>query len=147
MPARTVALTLLFAALTAGVAAAEPVRLCAPPQPRPYDFCQKGAMLDESSIDDCRARARAGKPGPPRLIVDGTSVPLSATTWTCVELPDRRARLQVANGRRTVGSWKLDPRATCASKVFRVVGPNFYGAMYTTCAKRGSPAVRAAAGT
>lgn len=143
---RVAAITLFATLAAAGLAAAEPARLCAPPQPGPFHGCHKGAMLDEGDVDTCLARVRASKPGPPQLFVDGTAVPLSAKAWTCVDLPDRRVRLSVANGAKKFTGWKLDPSAPCATKVFRVVGPNFYGAMYSTCAKAGSPAVRAAAG-
>lgn len=144
---RTAALTLAASLLLAGVATAEPVRLCAPPQPKPFHSCHKGAMFVDDDVEGCLARHRASKPGAPQLVVDGTPVPLSAKAWTCVDLPDRRVHLAAANGARKLIGWKLDPRAPCASKVFRVVGPNFYGAMYATCAKPGSPALRAAAGT
>ena len=147
MLARLVAASLLVAAVTAGVAAADPVRLCAPPQAGPFHGCHKGSMLVDDDLDGCLARVRASKPGAPHLVVDGTAVPLSSKAWTCVDLPDRRVRISVANGTKKFTGWKIDPSAPCATKVFRVVGPNFYGAMYSTCAKPGSPAIRAAAGT
>lgn len=123
----------------ASTAAAGAARwVCVPPRRGPLEECAKGSALDDGERAACEARQARLKPRPARLRLDrGPAIELSPVAWRCVALPtDHRPMIAIENHGRTYASWRLERGAGCASGVLDVVGPNFYGAMYTRCSRR-----------
>ena len=112
--------------------------VCGPPRRGPLDECSKGSALGDGELAACEARQARKRPRQARVRIDrGPAIELSRVAWRCAALPtDHRALIAIENHGRTFASWRVERGADCASGVLDVVGPNFYGAMYTRCSRR-----------
>lgn len=133
--------TLVLAALlaTPALAAADPM-VCAPPQRGPLYTCGKGAALDEAEVTACERQAARRRGGQPRFRINGGPwIAYDARALACVTVAPGPTRIAIENRGRKHAVLRLDTSAPCASGVFDIVGPNFYRAMATRCARRPHP--------
>ena len=136
-PTRGVRTLVLAAALaTPALTVADPL-VCAPPHRGPLYTCGKGAAASEEAVTTCEREARRRGGGQPRFRINGGPwIAYDAKAWSCVAVAPGPTRVAIENRGRKMAVLRLDTSAPCASGVFDIVGPNFYRAMNTRCARR-----------